>query len=453
MKRTKKKADVVIVGTGPGGTSVGRQLARAGKKVLLLEKGRDLKMIGNHFSALLYADKMGMNWTEEGLNVVRALVTGGSTIMYCGSAMRPPDWLKAQYGIDLDRHTEEVIQELDLTPLPDDVVGSAGMRLLEAGNDLGYDFEKMPKFIDGNTCKMHCGGTCMLGCPHGAKWTARDYIKDILAAGGEMITQADVQQVLSEDGGARGVTALVPGGTLEVEADVVIVSAGGVGTPTILQKSGLHEAGIGMFIDPLIFVTGVSRYNGNCQGPPMCVGTFKFMDEGILLSELIDPWMIWIIMTLLHNPSKLLNFLSYRRQLSLMVKIGDERKGHITMDGRISKPLTDQDRQRLNKGAALSRDVLIKAGCDPRSIMVGPVRGAHPGATARIGDVVNKDLETRIRNLYVSDASVLPEALDRPVVLTLIGLGRRLADHLMAGVFKEEAMEEPLQEASGGAAV
>jgi len=452
MKRIKKKVDVVIVGTGPGGTSVGRQLARAGKEVLLLEKGRDLKRIGNHFSALLYADKMGMSWTEEGLNVVRAIVTGGSTIMYCGSAMKPPAWLKDRYGIDLDRHTEDVIRELDLTPLPDDVIGSAGMRILEAGNDLGYDFEKMPKFIDANTCRMHCGGTCMLGCPHGAKWTARDYIRDTLEAGGELVTRADVQNVSSEDGVARGVTALIPGGVLDVEADVVIISAGGVGTPSILQKSGLHEAGIGMFMDPLVFVTGVSKYRGNCQGPPMCVGTTKFMEEGILLSDLIDPWMIWVIMVLRSNPSKLLNFLSYRRQLSLMVKIGDERKGFITVDGRISKPLTDQDRWRLNRGAALSRDVLIKAGCDPRSIMVGPVRGAHPGATARIGEVVNQDLETRIQNLYVSDASVLPEALDRPVVLTLIGLGRRLAEHLLHNVFKEAAVGESPEYASRGVA-
>ena len=62
---------------------------------------------------------------------------------------------------------------------------------------------------------------------------------------------------------ATGVLALTPRGMLEVQADAVIMSAGGIGTPSILQKSGLHEAGIGMFIDPLVFVTGVSRFKGN----------------------------------------------------------------------------------------------------------------------------------------------------------------------------------------------
>jgi choline dehydrogenase-like flavoprotein len=441
MDTITKKADVVVVGSGPGGATVAERLAKAGKDVLLLEKGRDQKWIGNHFSALLYADKMALNWTEEGLNIVRALTTGGSTVLYCGSATEPPEWLKTKYGIDVTAYANEVIDELKLQPLPDDVVGSAGMRIMEAANELGYHFEKMRKFINPEKCRMRCGGTCMLGCPYGAKWTAREYIKEMLSAGGELITRADVQHVTTEDGVATGVVASTPKGLLHVEADVVIVSAGGIGTPSILQKSGLHDAGVGMFVDPLIFVTGVSRYRGNCQGPPMSVGTYEFLEEGILLSDLIDPWLLWLMMTALRNPSKLLNFLSYRRQLSLMVKIGDERKGFITLDGRISKPLTERDRRRLNRGAAMSREILIKAGCDPRPIMVGPVRGAHPGATARIGEVVDENLETRIKHLYVSDASVLPEALDRPVVLSLICLAKRLSDYLLASVFKQEAVQ------------
>jgi choline dehydrogenase-like flavoprotein len=410
--------------------------------VLLLEKGRNQKMSGNHFRALSYIDKMGLNYTEEGLNVVRALTTGGSTVMYCGSATEPPEWLKTKYGIDVTKYLEEAMEELELRPLPDDVVGSAGMRIMEAANDLGYRFEKLRKFIDPDKCRMRCGGTCMLGCPHGAKWTAREYIEDMLGAGGELVTRADVQHVTTEDGVATGVLALTPKGMLQVQADTVIISAGGIGTPSILQKSGLHEAGIGMFIDPLVLVSGVSRYAGNCQGPPMSIGTYEFLEEGILLSDLIDPWLIWLVMTTLRNPSKLLNFLSYRQQLSLMVKIGDERKGFITLDGRISKPLTGQDRHRLNRGAAISREILIKAGCDPATIMVGPVRGAHPGATARIGEVVDRNLETRIKNLYVSDASVLPEALDRPVVLSLICLAKRLSDHLLASVFEQDKAQE-----------
>lgn len=436
MKTIKKKADVVVAGSGPGGATVARQLARAGKKVLLLEKGRDIKLIGNHVTALFIADKMGLNRSEEGMNIIRAIVTGGSTIMYCGAATPPPPSLKRDHGIDLDKYVDETIEELKLYPLPDEVIGTGGLRIMEAANELGYHFEKMRKFINPEKCRSRCGGTCMLGCPVGAKWTAREYIKDMKEAGGELVTRADVQHVTIEDGVARGVVAKAPGGLLEAEAEVVVISAGGVGTPSILQKSGLHEAGRGMFVDPLVFVTGVSRHKGTCQGPPMTVGTLEFNEEGILISDLIDPWGMWLIMAATRNPAHLPDFFAYKRQLGLMVKIGDERQGFVTMDGRISKPLTERDRYRLNRGAAISREILIKAGCDPRTIIVGPVRGAHPGATARIGDVVDGNLRTRIKNLYVSDASVFPEALDRPVVLSLISIAKRLSDHLIKDVFK-----------------
>lgn len=432
MKTIKKTVDVVIAGSGPGGATAARQLARAGKSVLLLEKGRDLRVIGNHLSALFMTDRMGLSWTEEGLNIVRALVTGGSTIVYCGAATPPPDWLKSKYHIDLGSYCDETMSELRLEPFPDEAMSTGAMRILEAADELGYQFEKMRKFIDPDKCKRRCGGTCMLGCPHGAKWTARNYIEDMQAAGGELIARADVQHVTTSDGVATGLLAFTPNGLLEVEAETVILAAGGLGTPTILQRSGIHEAGRGMFVDPLVFVTGVSRFPGTSTGAPMTIGTYEFIEEGILLSDLIDPWGMWLIMTALRNPSKLPNFLEYRKQLSIMVKIGDERRGHISMDGAISKPLGERDRHRLNRGASMAREILIKAGCDPTSIMVGPVRGAHPGATARIGDVVDENLETRIKNLFVADASVIPEALDRPVVLTVISLAKRLSEHLIA---------------------
>jgi len=427
----KRKVDVVVAGSGPGGATVARQLARAGQKVLLLEKGRDLAWIGNHLSALRIADRMGMNWTYEGLNIVRAIVTGGSTIMYCGAVADPPEWLNTKYGIDLTSYAEQTKQELDVGILPDEVIGTGGLRLLEAANELGHGFVRMPKFIDGEKCRSKCGGTCMLGCPYGAKWTSREYIREMQQAGGELIARADVQRVTFADGRATGLVAHLPNDRLEVQADTVVISAGGVGTPQILIRSGLYEAGKGFFVDPLVFVSGVSRHPGTCLGPPMTVGTFDLLDEGILLSDLIDPWGMWLIMTGLKNPGKIFNFFSYRRQLSLMVKIGDERRGFITENGKISKPLTEQDRKRLKRGAEISKKILVRAGCRESSIMVGPVRGAHPGASARIGRVVDTDLQTRIPGLYVSDASVLPEALDRPVVLTAISLGKRLADHLL----------------------
>jgi choline dehydrogenase-like flavoprotein len=56
---------------------------------------------------------------------------------------------------------------------------------------------------------------------------------------------------------------------------------------------------------------------------------------------------------------------------------------------------------------------------------------AHPGGTVKIGDIVDSNLQTEYENLYVCDCSVIPEAWGLPPTLTLIGLGKRLAKHLM----------------------
>jgi choline dehydrogenase-like flavoprotein len=45
--------------------------------------------------------------------------------------------------------------------------------------------------------------------------------------------------------------------------------------------------------------------------------------------------------------------------------------------------------------------------------------------------MLDKNLMTGVKGLYVCDASVFPESLDRPTVLTIIGLGKRLAGHLL----------------------
>jgi choline dehydrogenase-like flavoprotein len=115
-----------------------------------------------------------------------------------------------------------------------------------------------------------------------------------------------------------------------------------------------------------------------------------------------------------------------------MIKIKDDVSGGITMEGEISKPMTAQDRFKQNHAAIVCRRILLEAGADPDSIFMTPMRGTHPSGTVRIGEMLDKDLQTEVKNLYVCDASTFPEALDRPTVLTIIGLGKRLAGHLLA---------------------
>ena len=122
----------------------------------------------------------------------------------------------------------------------------------------------------------------------------------------------------------------------------------------------------------------------------------------------------------------------WKNILGVMIKLKDEISGGVYPGGKISKPLTHGDNERLRMAQEVCRKILVEAGANRSNIFMTPLRGTHPSGTARIGTMVDQSLETEAKGLYVCDASVFPEALDRPTVLTIIGLGKRLARHLLS---------------------
>jgi choline dehydrogenase-like flavoprotein len=47
--------------------------------------------------------------------------------------------------------------------------------------------------------------------------------------------------------------------------------------------------------------------------------------------------------------------------------------------------------------------------------------------------------QTEVKTLFVCDASSFPEALDRPTVLTILALGKRLAAHVLEAVIPQQS--------------
>ena len=108
----KQAFDVVIIGSGAGGATVAKELSETGKKVVLLEKGRDHRWIGNIIAAAMFIDRMGFRRSQEGLCIIRAITTGGSTMIYGANSVPPPDWFLTEYGIHLEKYTASAIKEM-----------------------------------------------------------------------------------------------------------------------------------------------------------------------------------------------------------------------------------------------------------------------------------------------------------------------------------------------------
>jgi len=420
------ETDVVVVGSGPGGASVALGLTRQGKKVVILERGRHYKRLGSTLTAVFLVDKYGFLFSQEGINVFRALTTGGTSVTFCGTAVLPHAWLADKYGIDLTEFLEEAREEIGIKPLPDRLIGPAASRIMAAARDLGLKWDPIDKFIDADRCELKCPH-CMLGCTEGAKWTARDYIGEAVDGGATLINQALVDEVTIENHQAVGVQAMTPRGRININARATVVSAGGMGTPIILQRSGIFDAGQGFFADPLLVTYGIHRGPGSWKDIPMSAGTLELVPEGIVMTDLADPWATFLLNAYRKGWRYLPKFSKYRRYLGIMTKVRDGLDGRINLDGTFSKPITYADRWKIDKGINLAEKILKRAGADSESIFTTPIRAAHPGGTARIGTVVNTDLETEVKNLYVCDTSVIPEPWGLPPVWTIIAFGKRLA--------------------------
>ena len=436
-QKANHEYDVIVVGSGPGGATVARQMAGAGKKVLLLERGKDHRRLGTYRAMSSLLDKRGLLRTKEGMMVLRALTTGGTTVVYSASAADPPPWLAPKYGIDLFPWGDEIKQETGVTLLPENLMGNASVKVMETANRIGYQWEPNTKFLDPARFKngLCCGANTHLGCTCNAKWTARSYIEDAKADGATLMAETECTEILVENGSAVGVaTRGRSGGQYSFRAPVVVAAAGGIGSPLLLKRAGIERAGDGCFLDPTIVIYGEAPFEGSWQDPPVSVVSWQFYDShGIRMGTIIEPRLLLLANLALRSPSKLGLALNFKKTVGILVKVKDELGGGVLADGSITKPLVDDDHARLKKGEQVAVEILRSLGCRQKTIVTGDVKGAHPSGTCRIGDVVDHDLQTEIKGLYVCDASVFPEALDRPTVITIIAFAKRLSEHLLAG--------------------
>lgn len=268
------EADVCIVGSGAGGSVIAAELARAGKRVVVLEGGgyrnesdfRQLEAVGSR-ELYLYG---GLMWSETGsLGLLAGATLGGGTVINSLACLRTPDGVRqewARMGLDgvetseFDVHTEAVWTRLGVNV--EATRHNKNTQLMLRGLDaLGMSHERMPRNASLNDDARFCG-YCNAGCQQGCKQsTLRTYLQDAADAGARFLVDCRVDRIVTQDGRAVGVEARTQDGatSVTVTAPQVVVAAGSLESPAILLRSGIGGPAVGrhLRVHPTYVVSGV----------------------------------------------------------------------------------------------------------------------------------------------------------------------------------------------------
>ncbi len=359
--------DVIVVGSGPAGATVARELSRQRKKVLILERGGD-GPLSEGLGMASIARNVAVN---DDLKAVRAITTGGTTALYFGVAETPPLDAFQALGIDLRRALEEAQRELPLTVLPDEMLGEQALRVREATIALGHVWKKSTMLVDTSKCAG--------GYAYDAKWNARILLRAAVADGATLLPHARAMKVLAD--GNRAIGVEYQSGTKEKNFEM----RRAYGAKIVLAAGGATEVGDG------------------------------------------NPARVFYRLFMLNHRRWFRAFL-HSKSIGVGVMVKEPLGGELRDDGRYYKQFKQEDLKKLDKGEEVARDIIRRAG--GKNIFKSALSAAHIGGSVRIKETIDENLETEYRNLHVCDGSVIPDDVHVAPTLTLVCLGKYLANYL-----------------------
>lgn len=387
----------IIIGSGAGAGLLAAELVGAGIPTTILEKGP--YMDSNH------------DLEEISEDIKKGNCVGGSTLIETANMQRALENELKESGIDLSSYYDYVEKLLGVKQMDDSYIGKATEAFVEAARKSVLGPRKMLKAIDEDLCD-NCG-ECGFVCPQDAKWTALTCINYGRAYGLSIVDNVENEELIVEDGEVIGVKYVKDGHERTKYSNMVILAAGPIGSTLFLRSVGI-DAGRKFKYSGAVDVGGILEdINQNQEVQMNAIAT----GENFILTPVF---------------SKALkdDFGCEDKDLfSVSVRSLDYGEGYISDDGaEIDKHVYSI--AGLKDGIEIAKKVLRRAGVNEDTIKITKARAINPTGCAAIGEVVDTNLETEIKGLYVCDICVLPQTSGKPLTLTYLALAKRLADYL-----------------------
>jgi len=519
--------DVLIIGAGASGAAMAWSLADTRMRIVCLEQGgwvnptdypgnrRNPETSGQpEFSASPNVRQLPsdypINDSESPISVVNFNGVGGSTILYAAHFPRfhPSDFkVRSLDGVADDwplsyEQLEPFYAENDRMmgisglagdpgyppkqpPLPPLPLGRLGETMAKGFNKLGWHWWPSDSAIisepyEGRDKCINVG-TCVTGCPQGAKSTVDiTYWPEALRKGVELRTHCRVSEITVNDQGmADGVIYYDEDGVeCRQRAEVVVMACNGVGTPRLLLNSTSQQfpdglanrtglVGRNLMFHPTGFVQGTvdEAHDGHLGPQGCCILSHEFYETdpandfkrgfSIQITRTPGP-----VMTALggvlsgqipwgpdHHRAFAERF-DHTLSVGFMAEDLPEPNNRVTLDPdlkdsdgipapKVTYQVSENTQRILNHGVEKGREALQAVGArDLVSNTVLRPTGWHLLGTARMGldpetSVVNEWGRCHdVRNLFIVDGSIFVTAAAVNPTSTIQALALHVADSM-----------------------
>lgn len=460
-----KHYDYIIVGSGPSGGNLAYNLNKAGASCLLIEAGKFFRK--NTFprneadtSAQLYWGG-GLEFDEKAEMIfLRARVMGGTSIVNQCLLDRFDDnawgdW-KDRSGVDffnseaMSPYYDTVEDFLDLHTFKPEERNPNAELFCKSCDDLGYKWSYLRK--GQNDCAHEKGNdciACLSGCHRDSKQSSMaTYIQTAEKEGLEISSETEVQNIEHKNDLIRVHALYQKKKKIIIEGRHLILAGGSFGTTKMLLQSGFGEKldALGknfsshpQFMSFGIFDEEINAHKGYFQS--VASKDPKFREQGFKLENVYAPpiSVAMLFNTLGKGHQEIMR--NYTKMQCIEVAIRDENVGEIKIDKKgkliVSKPLTDQDKRRRDKGLQVVNNILSKSNA--KRIIQSPYYfGLHLMGGCAMGTDANKsvvDPEFKLHghnNIYIADSSIYPAAPGINPSLSIFALSQKLSEQLTA---------------------
>lgn len=497
--------DTLIVGSGSGAGVVAHTLSENGISALVVEKGQYFPQLQYHFDDLegsqkLYEGHGSIALLDGSISVLAGSTFGGGSTVNWLACLRTPPQVRQEWT---RQHGVEWVDSLDYDECMDYVWDKMGVTtsnlnhsflnriILNGSRKLNYTAGEVGQNDGGfpsHPCKL-----CHVGCKSGVKQgSAACWFKSAAQRGTEFMVHAQVLRILHRNGIAYGVLCQDQNSGVHFTMTgfkKIIVSAGSLNTPLVLQNSGFKNRHIGsnLKLHPVSVLFG--EFGESVNDPAV--------DHPILTSVCTESANTdgkghgARIEAMLHSPYFALAFLPwllsddlksdlsrYLHMSCLLLITRDTSSGKIRRDSSpVKKAIIDYtvnefDRKALHKAMLIASDLLYVEGVRqiippqpwmrrfnstipkherkikdkdyvawrnemkkiPFDLYGTSYGSAHQMSSCRItgngplhGACDSRGRLFESNNVYVADASILPTASGVNPMITIMAFARKIA--------------------------